>query len=344
MKLTLPLIGVMILNRNGRDWLGPLYESLRKQGYPGLKVYLVDNASTDDSVALTRTQYPEVKVLRFSDNAGYCMAYNLAMPHAFADGCEWVVWANNDVLLEPRCLLEMAKTTLEFEDIGVVGPGFYKWDSNEPNYYMRRQPPTAIEAMQKGSSAALDVDWVEGSFLMVSEKCVTDVGWLDPYLFFYWEETDFCRRARRKHWRIVLAPRAIARHYAGGTTSANQENSNTANYWKSRNYYIKTFADPNHSFFYNLFEGFHLFLVLCKAALKVSPAAFFYELRAFRKLIFELRTIERKWRRDREGHLPPAISPEYTHISLEIINGTAGSKSGIFADDPIKSKISMRCF
>ena len=323
MNLTLPSIGVMILNRNGRDWLGPLYESLCKQGYPRLKVYLVDNASTDDSVALTLAHYPDVKVLRFSENSGYCMAYNRAMPHAFAGGCEWVVWANNDVLLERGCLLELGKTTTQSREIGVVGPSFYAWDSDEPNYYMKGKHPGAIEPMRSGSSMAFNVDWVEGSFLMVSAECVRDVGGLDPYLFFYWEETDFCRRARRKGWRVVLAPRAIARHYAGGWSSGNQENTNTANYLKSRNQYIYTLADPNHSFGFNLLEGFHLFLVLCKAALKKSPAAFAYELRALWKLIFELGRIKSKWRRDREGVLPPPITSECAQVSLDIINGMA---------------------
>jgi GT2 family glycosyltransferase len=324
MNLTPPLIGVMILNRNGRDWLRPLYESLRKQGYPRLKVYLVDNASTDDSVALTQTQYPEVKVIRFSGNAGYCIAYNRAMPFAFADGCQWVVWANNDILLESGCLLEMAKISLQSEGIGVIGPTFYAWDSNEPNYYMKGNHSAAIGPMQKGSSAAVDVDWVEGSFLMVSEKCIANVGWLDPYLFFYWEETDFCRRARRKGWRVVLAPQAIARHYAGGWSAGNEENTNTANYLKSRNQYIYTLADPDRFFMFNLFEAIHLFLVQCKAALKVSPSAFGHELRVFWRVIFELATIGSKWYRDRKGFLPPAITAEYSQISLQIVNETPG--------------------
>ena len=325
--MKLPSIGVMILNRNGRDWLEPLYESLRKQAYPRLKVYLVDNASTDDSVALTLAHYSEVKVLRFSENAGYCIAYNRTMPHAFADGCEWVVWANNDVLLEPGCLLELAKMTTRSRKIGVIGPTFYAWDSDEPNYYMKGKHPEAIEPMQNRSTTAFDVDWVEGSFLMVSAECVGDVGWLDPYLFFYWEETDFCRRARRKGWRVVLAPRAIARHYAGGWSSGNQENTNTANFLKSRNQYIYTLADPSRSFGSNLLEGFHLFLVLCKAALKESPAALAYELRAFWKLMFELGHIKDKWRRDRGGVRPPAITPEYAQVSLTIVDGMAAIES-----------------
>jgi len=45
---------------------------------------------------------------------------------------------------------------------------------------------------------------LSGAFLMVSRKCVEAVGPLDPYLFFYWEETDFCRRARHLGWRVVL--------------------------------------------------------------------------------------------------------------------------------------------
>jgi GT2 family glycosyltransferase len=243
------------------------------------------------------------------------------MPLAFSDGCEWVVWANNDIVLEPGCLLEMAKIVLQSEDIGVVGPTFYAWESNEPNYYMKGKHPDAIEPMQKRSSAALDVDWVEGSFLMVRKKCIADVGWLDPYLFFYWEETDFCRRARRKGWRVVLAPRAIARHYAGGWSCGNQENMNTATYLKSRNQYIYTLADPDRSFGLNLLEVVHLFLVLCKSALKGSPGAFGYELRVFWKLLFELRAVQSKWRRDREGLFPPATTSEHAQISLEIVNG-----------------------
>jgi GT2 family glycosyltransferase len=312
-------IGIMILNRNGRDWLGALYESLRKQRYPRLKVYLVDNASTDDSIALTRADYPEVKILRFSENLGYCIAYNRAMPYAFRDGCDWIVWANNDVLLEPDCFLELVKIASQSRSIGVVGPTFLAWDSDEPNYYMKGKHPDAIDSMRKGSVMAFDVDWVEGSFLMVSAECIRDVGWLDPYLFFYWEETDFCRRARRKGWRVVLAPRAIARHYAGGWSFGNQENTNTANFLKSRNQYIYTLADPNRSFGYNLLEGLHLFLVLCKAALKASPAAFVYELRVLWGMLFELREIERKWRRDRDGLPPPSITPRYAKVSVEII-------------------------
>jgi GT2 family glycosyltransferase len=314
----LPCIGIMILNQNGEQWLPPLYDSLRRQSYPRLRIYLVDNASTDSSVSLTQARYPEVKVLRLAQNAGYCMAYNCTMPIAFEDGCEWVVWANNDVLLEPGCLNEMGRIAARSSPVGVIGPAFICWDCSEPNYYMKGNHPGAIAAMQSGSDSPIEVDWVEGSFLMVKRECIEEVGWLDPFLFFYWEETDFCRRAIRGGWQVVLAPRALARHYAGGWSAGNQGNANTANYLKSRNQYIYALANPSRSFSHNLIECIHLFLVLARASFKVSLGAVGYELRAFFLLIPELRKIWRKWQRDRIGLSPEATTPEYANIRIEI--------------------------
>lgn len=313
-----PTIGVMVLNQNGERWLGPLFDSLRQQSYPKLKVYLVDNASVDRSVSLTKTDYPEVKILQLSRNAGYCMAYNITMPVAFSDGCEWVIWANNDVLLEPDCLRELGSVAGRYERVGVVGPAFICWDSKEPNYYMKGNHPEAVAAMQTKSRVPIEVNWVEGSFLMVSRECIKQVGWLDPFLFFNWEETDFCRRAIRSNWRVVLAPGALARHYAGGWSAENNANATTANYLKSRNQYIYALANPSRSFFRNLFDCIHLFLVLVKSGHLVSRDAAFYEIRAFLRLIPEYGKIWHKWRRDKDGFSPAATTTEFANINIEI--------------------------
>ena len=184
MSITFSAIGVLILNRNGKEWLPRLYESLRGNGYGNIRMYLVDNGSKDGSVELTLERYPEVTIIRMPHNLGYCMAYNLAMPYAFADGCEWVIWANNDIKLEPGCLSELARVAESDSKIGVLGPAFLAWDSNAPNYYMLGNHPYAIPAMQSQSQQPIDVEWVErfrlyltlafkpiaGQFLVVTER------------------------------------------------------------------------------------------------------------------------------------------------------------------------------
>jgi len=313
------MVGVMILNRNGKNWVSGLCDSLRRARFAGLRVYLVDNASDDDSVAMTTARYPEVKVIRMPRNLGYCMAYNLAMPIAFADGCEWVIWANNDVLLEGGCLEELARCFQSDPRIGVAGPSFLAWDKDEPNYYMLGNHPQAIPAMQARRPTPVDVEWVEGSFLMVSRKCVEAVGPLDPYLFFYWEETDFCRRARHLGWRVVLAPSAVARHYAGGWSDGNAANKASANRLQSRNYYIYQLANPGQSFIVNLWDALHLFAVQVKAGLRGDRLSGRREIGAYGEVMSELGTVYRKWRKDRAGEHPPLTTPEYRGVQPEVL-------------------------
>jgi GT2 family glycosyltransferase len=322
-----PTIGVLILNRNGRDWLPTIYDSIRRNVYPHVRVYLVDNDSNDGSVEITLDEYPEVTILRFPQNLGYCMAYNLAMPYAFADGCEWVIWANNDIKVEPGCLDQLALATQNDPRIGVVGPAFLEWQGKNPNYYMLGNHPTACSTMGVPSAEPIDVEWVEGSFLMVSRQCVESVGPLDPYLFFYWEETDFCRRARYKGWRVVLTPGALARHYAGGWSQALEENRLTANKLQSRNYYIYKLADPFGGFIGNLLDTVHLFLFHIKQYLTKRPSLAFFHLQVFAAVLTDLPTLYRKWTRDRLGEHPPKVREGMPSAEPEIIHGRSADHS-----------------
>jgi len=317
------MLGILILNQNGVGWLPVIYESIQAQGYPHVRVYLVDNASTDRSVELTLTKHPEVMVIRMPQNLGYCMAYNLAMPFAFADGCEWIVWANNDIRLEPGCLEKLARVTTVDPRIGVLGPGFLAWDVDEPNYYMIGNHPYALGAMKARSREVIDVEWVEGSFLMVSRRCFLEAGPLDPYLFFYWEETDFCRRARFCGWRVVLVPQALARHYAGGWSQGSPQNTLKKNWLQNHNYYIYHLSNPFQGFSRNMLDAAHLFLVHMKSYFPKETSSVKSQIQVFGKVIRELPTIYKKWDRDRKGDHPPIVTDEFKSIHPEIMSRTS---------------------
>jgi GT2 family glycosyltransferase len=173
--------------------------------------------------------------------------------------------------------------------------------------------------MKARSKEPIDVEWVEGSFLMVSRRCIESVGPLDPYLFFYWEETDFCRRALHQNWRVVLAPRAIARHYAGGWSKGNDENKLTANRLQSRNYYIYKVVNPFSGFARNLIDAIHLLLVQIKQCIINEPSLAFFHLRVFTKVLSDLPTLYQKWLRDRKGGHPPDLQKGMVPMEPEII-------------------------
>ena len=316
-KIGSPEVGILILNRNGKHWLEQIYESIRAQTYPNTFIYLVDNASSDESIEFTLKSYPEVKVIKMPQNLGYCMAYNLAMPHAFADGCDWVIWANNDVRIEPTCLNELVRISQSDPKIGILGASFLAWDKDEPNDYMTGNHPYAIDAMKSNSPDPINVEWVEGSFLMVSRRCLEAVGPLDPYLNFYWEEADFCRRARHKGWRVVLVPKALGRHFGGG--SLNEGNGSGINWLRERNYYIYKLANPFQSFSRNLFDGVHLLLVNIKRYLPWQMPFVRSHIQIFSGVIRDIRVIHQKWARDCKGIHPLSTTEAFKSTQVELI-------------------------
>ena len=312
MTAAFPVFGVLILNRNGRKWLAPLYESLREDGYPHKRVYLVDNASDDGSVQMTLDEYPQVTVLRMPDNLGYCMAYNVAMEHAFADGCDWVSWQNNDTLVLPGWLDRMAEAAASDSRIGVMGPVFREWNGDGPNGYMRGNHAQVIAVMENATHTPIDCEWVEGSACLVKRACVEEVGPLDPWLFFYWEEADFCRRARYHGWRVVIVPGSVNRHFAGGWSAAEQANRAAANRLQSRNYYRHKLCDPFGSFLGNLARMLRLLVTNLKHSLidSFQPRSAWAHAKSVGSVLFRLDEASAKWRRDRRGGHPPKFTEE----------------------------------
>lgn len=307
-KTEVVCFGVLILNMNGRNWLSTLLPSLQRAGYRNKKLYLVDNGSTDGSQSFVRESFPEVNVLQMPRNLGYCMANNLASRIAFEDGCDWVIWQNNDTLVEPGWLDRMASISSQHPGIGVMGPVFLDWSSDAPNLFMISRHPDVVSYMHDPSHEPVDCDWVEGSACAVRRACFEDVGPLEPDLFIYWEEADFCRRAQFRGWRVAIVPGALARHYGGGDTSASPRPA-AFNALKTHNFYVYKLCDPNRAFIQNLLSAARLWATFSKEALNsVSPMKQLWaEAKVFGRVLSRISRWFSKWRRDRAGQHPPSL-------------------------------------
>ena len=300
--MAFPCFGVLILNFNGLRWLPGLLASLEADAYPRQRTYLVDNGSSDGSVDLVREHFPDVTVLELRRNLGYSVAYNMATRRALEDGCDWVVWLNNDTLVLPGWLSRMAEAAASDRRIGVMGPVFADWDSDGPSRFMRARHAGVVPFMDDASHPPVDCDWVEGSACAVSRSCVRAVGPLDPVFFMYWEEVDFCRRARREHWRVVIVPGSRVRHFGGGTAEFSAPNP-----LKLRNEFVTSLCDPGKPFLMNAARTGRLFLVKGKQAFQsVAPLSAAWRcVRVFLGLWGRTPTWYRKWARDRQGVHPP---------------------------------------
>lgn len=235
MKPSRPLIHVVIPNWNGwRDTLECL-GALRGLDHASLRPVVVDNGSTDDSVARIRAAFPDCDLITLDRNLGFAGGTNVGIRHAVQAGADYVWLLNNDAIPEPGALRSMLETahsagaglvgsalryTHAPETLQALGGGYVHWWLGLPHNIVRRRDLDRLE-------------YLVGASMLVRSDVFGDVGLLDEGFFLYWEDVDFCIRARDAGWGLAVATDAVVLHKEGGTASGGARRS-------------EVFADVHH--------------------------------------------------------------------------------------------------
>ncbi|WP_420629584.1 glycosyltransferase [Candidatus Leptofilum sp.] len=215
-------VAVLVLNWNGRSLLETCLPTLLKQTYVNYKIVLVDNASTDESVGWVQANYPQVQIIQNEENLGFSRGINAGLRQISADV---VVLLNNDVLVRPEWLVEMVRPFAQDPTVGIVGAKLLFPDGTiqhlgaELSYPLAHSHHFHYKEPDRNQIAAVrDVHYVTGASLAVRQDVLTQIGLLDEAFHpFYYEEVDFCTRARAAGFRVVVAPQAVATHDESAT-------------------------------------------------------------------------------------------------------------------------------
>lgn len=212
-------ITAVVLNWNGPDDTIRCVRSLRESGYPDLDILVVDNASTDDSVARIRAELPDVRLLTREANGGYAAGNNDGIRYAITHGADYVLVLNNDVVVTRGFLEPMLAEAQADPKVGVV-----TCDARFESDHDRSYPTGGRLSWWRGAGVALSasmrrerrvVDFVSGCILLVRRAVFESVGYFDESFFLYFEDVDFSRRVNHQ-FSIVYTPRATVYHRSGG--------------------------------------------------------------------------------------------------------------------------------
>jgi GT2 family glycosyltransferase len=202
------------------------------------EIIVVDNASSDDSLALLQSRFPNenrLQLIRNHENLGFAAASNIGL--TWANG-RYLMLLNPDCLLDPECIGRLVSVYESRPEIGMVGglllnPGgteqgggrravptpwrsfvrafglhrlSHRWPRLFFDFHLHAQPlpepPSAVAALS-------------GACMLVSRNALEDVGPLDAGYFLHCEDLDWCMRFRRKGWNILFVPDAKIIHYRG---------------------------------------------------------------------------------------------------------------------------------
>jgi GT2 family glycosyltransferase len=238
-----PCVHILILNWHGwRDTIECLH-SLKQLAYANFVVTVVDNASTDDSVARIREAHPEVGLLVTERNLGFAEGNNFGIRQALERGADYVWLLNNDTLVDADSLSLLVAAAESDPQIGVVGPKIYYAQPPDRIWFAGAvfQPWLGKSRTLGYNEADIEGKWdrnadaafITGCAMLVKADVWRAVGLLDADYFFIVEDLDFCLRVRRHGLRTVMI--ADARIWHKVSASSGGEESPLGLYYACRN-------------------------------------------------------------------------------------------------------------
>ena len=241
-----PLVSVIVLNYNGRQYLPNLFDSLRKTDFPSEKMEIImgDNASTDDSVAFVKTKFPEIRVFEFKKNYGFCEGNNLCVENSRG---QYVMFLNNDTLVTPDWLKNLANAVLEDKTVVAAGSKLLKpYSQNgkkiidyaggkitcELNFY-----EGLYDFDGKNYSVQKYTGFGCGAAVIVNKQFFRSIGGFDEYYFGGGEEVEVGLRAWQYGFKVLYVPSSVIYHFRGCTFKS-INNRATYEWVKSTLYFI----------------------------------------------------------------------------------------------------------
>ena len=216
-------VSAIIVNWNGKDVLAACLQSLLKQNYTNLEIWVSDNGSEDGSQAMVTENFPSVKLLENGKNLGFGSAINRVLQKAIGD---YFLFLNNDLELTTDCVKELVKLLDSDPHIGAAIPKIlYHSNDQHPSLsnpatinsfgvlinYTGIACPNLVGQVDRDNLSLTETAC--GGIFMFARKVYEQVGGFDEDLFLYHEDHDLSWRIRLGGWKLVVTPNSVCNHH-----------------------------------------------------------------------------------------------------------------------------------
>lgn len=222
--MTSHLVSIIIVNWNGRKYLGNCLKSLSKVLYKNIEIIFVDNASSDDSVDFVKRNLPSCKIIVNTKNLGFAEGQEIAFSKAKGDS---ILLLNTDTIIEDNLISELVSALYSKSTIGAVQPKILLYPqkdlidsvgafflSNGDLYHFGREKNHRMPIYNK----PMEIFSAKGACILFRKEVLKKTGLFDKDYFAYFEETDLCMRILLAGYKIMYIPSAVVYHIGGGSS------------------------------------------------------------------------------------------------------------------------------
>ncbi|OOG77465.1 glycosyltransferase family 2 protein [Algoriphagus sp. A40] len=249
---------IVILNYNGRQVLPTFLPSvLRNSRY---EIWVIDNASTDDSVDFLEKDFPQIQLIKLQSNFGYAGGYNWGLEE-LRDQYEFFILLNSDVEVTPNWDVNLIAWLDQNRDYSAIQPKIISWQDrktfdyagagggylDELGYpYCRGRIWDSIEQDKGQYDDPVQVDWASGACMVIRADDFFGQGGFDAHFFAHMEEIDLCWRLRRAGEKIGYLGTVTVFHQGGATLDRSSPNKLYLNIRNNLSMVYKNVSGPRY--------------------------------------------------------------------------------------------------
>jgi GT2 family glycosyltransferase len=219
---------IIILHWNNFRCTDFCLEYLLNVEYNPIKVVVVDNGSTDNSVEQLKKKYSFPHFISLNENLGFARGTNIGIKFAYENNADFIVLLNNDVEVSTNLFQNLLEPVLLNEKVGMVTPKIYYRDNRKLIWHaggdINHNTITAIasgyDEIDDGQyDKVKETNWASGACCLISRDLIDKIGFLEEKYFFGQEEWDYSTSAIRAGFKIVYNPKAIVYHEIAQSSS-----------------------------------------------------------------------------------------------------------------------------
>ncbi|MDP2455198.1 MULTISPECIES: glycosyltransferase family 2 protein [unclassified Kaistella] len=197
-------IATIIVTYNGEKWINRCLDSVLKSTYP-TDIYVVDNCSNDDTLALIKSYPVNLEVLHF--NAGFGYANNSVLQKLMDSDYDYFFLMNQDIYLEENSLKQIVDFSSNHPETGIIAP--IQYDGEGQNIDANFQQFINLSIDKKNF---YETTFCNAAAWLITKECLQKVGFFNSYFPHYGEDRNYCERAKYHDFKIAIVKETKVLH------------------------------------------------------------------------------------------------------------------------------------
>ena len=217
--MNLSTTAVILLNWRGAIDTIECIRSLLSSGIDLANIIIVDNDSQDSSVTDIKNSFPGAFIIESNRNGGFAYGCNIGIQTALKKDYKYVWLLNNDTTVSESTLPSMLRCASEgkYKIIGsVLRDACFPWEVQSIGGGDVNFLSGATKHILKPEDL-VKLDYITGASMLIDRSVIVEIGLLDEDFFMYWEDVEFCIRARKKGYSMGVAFNSVVYHKEGAS-------------------------------------------------------------------------------------------------------------------------------